>query len=137
MLILNAKPPIWDEAHKHFDIDDSATFYAYGDTIYNPAGIHVPEYIVIHEEVHMEQQLSMGVELWWQRYFSEPQFRYSQEVQAYGRQYWYFKKDERDGNMKSRYLHKLVEIMMSPMYKVDVQPGEIKSDILKWAKRYE
>jgi len=133
--IINEKPPIYKQAHECFEIDDSCTIYTYGDKIYNPAGINVPESVVEHERVHMRQQRDIGgPEIWWNRYFAEPDFRLSQELEAYGRQYWFFCTHNYDRNMRTKYLWKLSSIMRSPMYKVgDINHNDVVRAITRWA----
>jgi len=117
MQIKNEKPPIWDEAQKHFDIDHDRTVYTYGDTIYNPAGLNLPQEIVEHESVHMEQQSQMGPEAWWRQYFENPDFRFHEEAEAYRYQHYYYCTQQLDRNKRARHLHLLASILSSSMYK--------------------
>lgn len=67
--IVNAMPPVWEKAHKAFNIDDKSTVYAYGRIIYNPSGVEIPEHVIEHEVTHMRQQESSGgPEKWWDMY---------------------------------------------------------------------
>lgn len=122
MRIENTKPPIWEEAHKHFEIDDSETFYTYGEILHNPAGINVTDDIIVHESKHSLQQTTIegGPAEWWRRYFSDKRFRKEQELEAYAAQYAFFCKHKKDGNDRIRYLHQLASLMASPMYKVEI-----------------
>lgn len=126
MQIINKKPPIFDEAHKHFDIDDSATIYTWGDIIYNPAGIRIAQELVEHESIHSRQQEEIGgPELWWKKYFEDPVFRANQEAEAYGAQYAYYCNFcNRDRNYQTRYLYRLAQILSSDMYKVSMSHSD-------------
>ncbi len=125
MKIINDKPPIWKEAHEHFDIDDSATIYTWGDVIYNPAGIVIQREYIEHESVHSGQQRAIGgPEKWWEKYITDPAFRYNQEVEAYGRQHAYFCTQNSDRNKRYKHAHILATILSSPMYKIGVNFNE-------------
>lgn len=126
--IKNEKPPkhIWDKAHAMFEIDDARTVYTYGDTIYNPAGVHLEQEILDHESVHVRQQEATegGPDAWWTKYFDDMAFRFAQEAQAYARQYNTYCINNRDGNDRTRYLYKIASILSGPMYAVDVPHAE-------------
>jgi len=125
MKIINEKPPIFKEAHKHFDIDDSATIYTWGDTIYNPAGIALPQELIEHEIVHAHQQEAVGgPEVWWRRYFDDPVFRVNQEAEAYRRQYAYYCTLQKDRNVRNKYLWEIASFLVSPMYKVNMSHSD-------------
>lgn len=135
MTIVQDRPPIWDEAHKHFDIDDSRTFYTYGEKIYNPSGVHIADHIIEHESVHMWQQRDYGPATWWKRYFTEQEFRREQELEAYGHQYWFYCKNQKDRNMQAKFLHGMVGVIVSPMYKLELTREEAQEGVLKWADK--
>lgn len=115
MQILKEKPPIWEEAHKHFQIDDSRTTYTYGDKIYNPAGIDLPLELVAHESVHCRQQ-GDDPAAWWVKYFADKAFRLSQEVEAYAEQYRFYCERHANRRKQYMYLEEIGKILSSPMY---------------------
>lgn len=124
--ILIEKPPIWDEAHQHFDINDKVTIYSWGEIIYNPAALTLPQHIIVHEETHGRQQWrTNGPENWWRRYFDDAQFRLEQEIEAYHQQYNYACAfDIGDRNKQVRFLHRLASDLASPLYKVPITQAE-------------
>jgi hypothetical protein len=67
MMISFDKPPMYDEAVKHFDIDSLHTVSTYADTLYNPGGLFIPEDLYVHEETHAEQHghSEEGAKIWW------------------------------------------------------------------------
>lgn len=69
---------------------DKQAIFAYGNKIYNPSGREVTPDIEHHEEVHMRQQ-GDNPDAWYARYVSDPDFRLSQELEAYGEQYLFAK----------------------------------------------
>jgi hypothetical protein len=58
MKILNERPPEWimKGCLDQFRVNVDKTFWTYGDTIYNPGGIDIPDHIIAHEEQHGRQQ---------------------------------------------------------------------------------
>ena len=124
MHIKYEQPPkrIWDEAHRLFEIDDTAVLYTYGDTLYNPGKIQIPNELIIHEEVHHRQQESYdgGPDAWWTRYFTDAEFRFLQEAEAYGAQYRYACMHMRDRNWRARYIHDIATILASDLYKLGI-----------------
>ena len=129
MIIKNEKPPawIWYQVHTEFEINDKETVYAYGDTLYNPAGINVDGALHEHEATHGRQQQAYGgPERWWKQYISNSHFRIEQEVEAYAEQYTYFCNHNRDRNMQAKYLYILGSYLASPLYKGDITPSEAR-----------
>lgn len=89
MKISTEQPPNIAEIRLYMTPPQDAVF-AYGDTIYCPSGDEIPPDVIIHEEVHQKQQENYSSpEFWWTKYLLDPQFRYEQELEAYGEQYRY------------------------------------------------
>jgi len=84
MKILETFPPNYALLRDIFGEDTSAV-YCYGDTIYNPYGREILPDVIAHEEVHMRQQDKRPDE-WYNKYILDEDFRYRQEVEAYGTQ---------------------------------------------------
>lgn len=124
--ILIEQPPQWivDACHAKFEIDDEHTIYTYGDAIYNPQNLDLPQPIVAHEEVHMVQQATWGKDIWWKKYFDDPAFRLTQEVEAYTKQWHEYCKTQRDRNVNFRYLHIISGYLASPMYGFNLTRAE-------------
>lgn len=68
---------------------EKGVLVTYGDTYYskNPT---TPD-LVVHESVHMHQQLEMGIQEWWKKYIDDDSFRIDQEVEAYRTQVQHLK----------------------------------------------
>lgn len=103
--ILNEKPPIYDMLRENgLNFKEDKTIFTYGDAIYNPANIDIPQDLIAHEMEHMRQQREIqgGPEMWWARYIQDPLWRIQQEVEAYRVQYQYFcsKKKSRDAQLR-------------------------------------
>jgi len=81
--IVHALPPNFDAVVTAFPlVRDRAVFFTFGGTIYNPAGVPIPDAIMLHEAVHMDRQ-GDRVEAWWRRYLEDPEFRLAEEVPAH------------------------------------------------------
>lgn len=70
--------------------------FTYGDTIYNPAGFKIPPELLVHEYVHIGQQLDTSPELWWKMYVKDDQFRLGVEIPAHRAEAEWLHKNGRD-----------------------------------------
>lgn len=93
----------------------ATVIFTYGDTIYNPGNVNIPEYLIVHESTHTEQQ-GNDPDSWWARYVKDPYFRLQQEVEAYGNQFAFMCETVRDRNKRSRLLLELGHILSGPTY---------------------
>lgn len=82
----NEKPPIYDRCVEKFGIDWHTTIFAFGDTIHAQYPHRLSKDIIEHEKVHLKQQNGNPID-WWEKYFEDNEFRLSQEIPAYKRQY--------------------------------------------------
>lgn len=134
MNIVVAKPPIWDQACKHFPIDTTKVVFAWGEMLYNPGNVPVDDALNEHEDMHRIQQLLMGgPELWWQKYFKDPVWRAQQEAEAYGKQYAYVCRQTKDKLQRARYLGHIVADFSGGMYGINMLPEEARLAILQRA----
>lgn len=89
------EPPNIDAVRRRFPNLQPGVVFAYGNTIYVPggapkvgslivpAGAELPHHLVVHEEVHFDQQERIGgPESWWNHYLLDDAFRLEQEVEA-------------------------------------------------------
>ena len=82
MRVLYLFPPNFKQINAKFNVRGKPVIFCYGDTIYNPARIKVPDPLMAHEEVHSRQQADDPA-LWWTRYIDDAGFRLRQEVKAH------------------------------------------------------
>ena len=102
MKFSNQIPPIYFKCKKAFGVSwDKGVIITYGDTVYSKKPI--PDHLEVHEATHVRQQLAMGVELWWQKYFDDKKFRFEQEVEAYRNQLEFIKKNYPRGEYEKAY----------------------------------
>lgn len=107
------KPPVYERCAKQFNVTwDMGIIMTYGDTVY--CKVPLSEDLKIHEATHVKQQLAMGKELWWERYFADSTFRLSQEVEAYKNQLNFIEKHY--NREKKRELKKHIVKCMVTLY---------------------
>ena len=75
-----AEFPYINKAKEIFDVKETVCF-AYKDTCYT--NYKLSKDLVVHESVHFKQQSAMGADTWWDKFFTDNQFRLSQELEAY------------------------------------------------------
>lgn len=118
MKIINERPPIWDAVCATFNIQPKNVLFTYGDIIYNPDAVEIPDHIIVHEEVHEVQQTTNGMTpaLWWGKFLRDVEFRIDQESEAYAKQYAFFCKHKKDRNERSKFLMALAGMLSGPLY---------------------
>lgn len=101
----------------------NGVIYTYGDTIYNPSAIDLPDHLITHEETHCEQQ-GADPDSWWDRYLQDQYFRVQQETEAYARQFAHICRRVRDRNQRHKILFDLSCILAGPIYGNVINPGD-------------
>lgn len=138
MKILTELPPEWimTGCMSQFRIDVKNTFWTYGDTIYNPGGKKIPDEILAHEAVHMRQQAAYegGPEAWWKEYLINPDFRYEQELQAHGVEYYAACQHFKDRNAQAKALQNIAARLSGPLYQTAVSRDDARKAIREIAK---
>ncbi len=111
------KPPIWEECNKAFKLTGNEIF-TFGDVLFNPAKLEIPDHLLVHEEVHaFQQQHDEHVAIiWWKRFIADPKFRIEQETEAYQAQYKFICSKVKDKNARFRNLHMLASQLAGDMY---------------------
>jgi hypothetical protein len=114
MKIVFEYPPNIEDIKKKFVLRPTVIF-TYGDTIYNPGRGIITKDLMVHEETHQRQQ---GIDPagWWMLYLNDPQFRLSQEVEAYQNQYQYFIKYNHGRNEIFLFVLKIARDLSSSLY---------------------
>lgn len=120
MQIINDKPPMYEEANKLFRLDELklGTIFAYGDTIYNPFKVELTQDLLVHEMVHSDQQghNATVAKLWWMLFLGDPEFRVSQEVEAYAAQWSFLCAMTKDRERRAKFLYSFGSMLSGPMY---------------------
>lgn len=115
MEVLREHPPIYEDIINAGMHPSAGTIFTYGDTIYNPHGVNIPEYLLVHEEVHSKQQ-GEDPNGWWSRYLDDQYFRIDQETEAYAKQYDFMCKTIKDRNQRNDILIDIARILSSSLY---------------------
>lgn len=113
-----------------FDLFGKEVIFTYGDIIYNPNNIEIPDHLLTHEKTHQYQQKAIGKDLWWDKYLTDSKFRIEQELEAYSRQYKHICRLTKDRNERNRILHKIAELLSGPMYGNAISKNEALSRVL-------
>jgi len=85
MNIVIGYPPNYKKIAKTFTLG-VGTIFTYGDKIYNPDNGGIDKPLLEHEKTHTIQQ-GNNIKKWWKKYLKDSEFRLSQELEAYQRQY--------------------------------------------------
>lgn len=113
-------PPVYDRCVELWGVSFDNTVWTYGDTIYCK---NMPsDNLLAHELVHVKQQTLIGADEWWMKYFADPEFRLSQEVEAYRAQYKHFPTNNRE--IKARVLVQFAQALSGEMYGKIITFGE-------------
>ena len=97
-----------------FGIYERAVKQFGGDKIYTKSDL--PQHLIVHETTHIRQQAKMGVEKWWDRYFEDEKFRFSQELEAYRNQYKYITENYNDDKIITMLLKSLAKDLSGYIY---------------------
>ena len=110
-------PPeeIYSKCVKKWGVDfKDGVVFTYGTDIYSQYPL--PDDLIVHEKTHVRQQLEMGKEKWWKKYFEDDKFRFNEELEAYRNQYKYFQNNIKDKNRLSESLQSLSGFLCGSMY---------------------
>ena len=91
MKIVNEKPPNYLDISLSLSLTGFQPIFAYGDTLYNPHELDIPEDVLFHENIHCTQQ-GDNPTIWWTKYMLDSDFREDQEVEAFAGQLNFIKK---------------------------------------------
>ena len=110
-------PPNINDIRAVFPITGQEIF-TWNDTIYNPSGAKLPQWLIAHESVHMQQQAE-DPESWWTRYLVDPQWRFEQELEAHRAEFNVYCISPgalMNRNKKRAFLKALARRLSSPIY---------------------
>jgi len=138
MKIIRAYPPIYSTLVTHFPIKGKQNIlYAWGDTIFNPSGHPVPQWLHDHEAVHGQRQLAIAaaapfsapIYRWWDQYIMDTQFRLSEEILAHRAEWKSFVKHNLTLGKQEDYLRGMVERLSGPLYGKVISPKAALQEI--------
>lgn len=90
--------------------------FAYAPDVYVPSGRPLPDELLAHEHVHIMRQNLMGVEAWWDRYLSDPEFRYYEEVIAHASEYHWLIRNAPNRNVRRMALKRTAARLANNLY---------------------
>ncbi len=127
-------PPNIAEIIKEFPMaaTHKGVVFAYGDKIYAPTLDQTkpfPAEILAHERIHCERQLAIGVELWWQFYIKDYNFRYKEELLAHRVEYSFLRKLYPGKKNKIQVLDHVARKLSNPLYGSMVSLKKAKEDL--------
>lgn len=136
MKIKEENPPNFIEIIRVFgDLSKKKPCFCYGDVIYNPYRVEITPDLEIHEDTHRIQQGNLP-DIWWEQYLSDTNFRLSQEIEAYAKQYQFACKlvDEIRGGakMKKAILESIAKSLSGEMYGSIITYSQAETAIRKY-----
>lgn len=124
--ISNSFPPNFDQLKARFGDDNKEVIFCYGDTIYNPYNRIIREDLIVHEQVHVQQQTrnEMTPELFFNRYLTDNDFMLEAEAEAYAAQLNFLLIKE--PGARNRLLHSFAAFLTDPVYGelIDIEEAE-------------
>lgn len=90
--------------------------FCYGDTVYNPSGVHITRELLEHEAVHATRQSVFTPEAWWDEYLKTESFRYEEEVIAHIAEYSAILDMTRNKRQRREYLNAIAHRLSGPLY---------------------
>lgn len=113
--IIDANPPIYEKVEKALGPLPKNVVFAYAGMIFNPSNGVITEPMRIHELTHLAQQ-GKDFDKWWDHYLADPEFRLSQEVEAFSNEYNCFRTYSKDRNARVRFLHSCADRLSNTVY---------------------
>lgn len=136
MNIKQGFPPNIEKIRALFPEIESRVVFTYGEDLYIQDNKEeaLPQHLMVHEQTHTLQQQG-DPEAWWDLYLSSREFRLSQELEAYGRQYKWVKETARNGDRwLKQALFFFAEELSGPMCGTLIGFSEAESKIRNAAK---
>lgn len=119
MIIYSDYPPNYEEICKAFPSvrDNMNIVFTWGNKLYIPNGNKwISKDLEVHENYHCQRQAEYGgPEKWWETYLKDPEFRRTEELGAYQRQYKRFRKTASRAS-RSLFLTRIATDLSSGMY---------------------
>jgi hypothetical protein len=125
--------PIADALFRKFPVlkDNPRLVITYFPNVYVRGG-QLPPALVIHEATHIEQQSHSGPELWWEQYLNDPEFRLSQEMEAYAQQLCFY--DQFPNTLRKRAKFLIASDLSSEFYGNIISHLDAETRVSRYAK---
>lgn len=115
--LTTAYPPdhIYKECVRRFGVSfEKGTVFTYYPNIHAYKA-DMSDDLYIHELTHIAQQKEIGVEVWWEKYLSDEQFRLEQEIEAYQNQ-WVFARENYHRAYRKMLRKHIIDNLSGKMY---------------------
>ena len=137
MQVVKAFPPNYEKVIATFPAVEKmhGVVFTYGDIIYYPYQKKaIADHLIVHERTHSRQQGDNPAD-WWDRYLIDVDFRLSQELEAYRRQYAYYIAKNHNLNDRAWFIDALAGDLSGAMYGnlvTKLEAMEIIKNLWKW-----
>ena len=109
------QPPNFERILTAFpNADKKGVLFAYGNDIFNPSDIFIPDYLLAHEQQHSARQ--QDPEAWWEKYITDDEFRYNEELIAHTEEYIAQIKTVNDSNARTKLCVVTATRLVAPLY---------------------
>ena len=138
--VITGRPPNFEAIAEVFPgAHADYVIFAYGDAIYTPNGQELPPELMAHELVHCRRQQAMGVEAWWDKYLTDGDFRYEEELLAHIAEFKsimskYNYQDHAIARVRERALDHVAKKLAAPLYNGMVPVHKARAAIKRGAK---
>lgn len=111
----NEIPPIYHKLKDQFGVS-----WNEGIIIANYPKIHckfdIPPEKLVHEKVHLDRQMKIGLDLWWELYLGKESYRLEEEVLAYQAEYQFLKRYIKDRELLYSLVREMAAHLSGQMY---------------------
>lgn len=119
------RPPNWDQIVEAFPHAATLpTLFAYGEDIFNPSGLTIPQALLAHEYRHCARQF-LKADAWWAQYIADPEFRYGEELLGHVEEYRVLAAQTKDRNARARLSIRTATRLIAPLYNY-IPPRSLK-----------
>lgn len=116
-MIIDQPPIIYKRLRKEFHVSwEDGVIITYFPHIYWRGGDQLPQEKVAHEKVHLRQQEKLTPEVWWDRFFTDKEFRLQQEVEAYKSEIEYLRRMVPDRNKRFKMIQSIAKDLSGFIY---------------------
>ena len=111
------RPPNFDRILSAFpDAGHHGILFAYGGDVYNPSDVVIPSWLLAHEYRHCARQWQSDPDAWWEKYITDDEFRYEEELLAHAEEYVWQALRVKDRNARARLEMRTAARLVAPLY---------------------
>lgn len=130
IIITGERPPNFEKIRAVFPLAEGEdVVFAYGTKIYTMTDKPIPPSLLAHEIAHCKRQVEIGVDEWWDRYLTDKQFLYDEELIAHKAEYWALKQEHAGTGNNKRILEFVADKLIAPLYGFTIGKQRAMKDI--------